>query len=396
MNRVRNIRKDKPKVAIIYTGGTISSVPLGWRRDSQTPPLVAAPTDVLAIVRQVHPEIDDIADIGQPVQTMSLLSEDIGQPGDWALIAQSVVKQIHEGAHGVVILHGTDTIDYSAAALSFALRNVPIPVFLTGSSRPVAPMPRNEGVTNVVDAITAAAKAQFAGIYVVYSHKIHLGTRVRKEVIHKDRFVSVTPGFRAFAQVTDGEVRIRSGWQPQPRGNPASFASSLDEFAPANVTKFVWYYPGFEPSALERELTSSPDSVRAVLLALYDTGTASTRGDFDLRRTVIGLREKGIVSFAVSQHSGVADMASYKGSVALRMAGVVPLYDMTPTAAIVKLRWTLSRGLGPVQLIDAMLSDIAGEISPGFLRLAQRAKRLMKARYKNAVRSSRGSPRADV
>ena len=143
-----------PQVAIISTGGTIASR-VDYRTGGVRPALSAS--DLYSVV----PELSKIAVIDAEI-LFSLLSENI-TPRHWSETAKAVAKHIENGAAGVVIAHGTDTMAYTAAALSFALQDLPGPVIMVGSQRS-ADRPSSDAATNLRGAVMAAARAPFAEV----------------------------------------------------------------------------------------------------------------------------------------------------------------------------------------------------------------------------------------
>ncbi|MEM3581382.1 MAG: Glu-tRNA(Gln) amidotransferase subunit GatD, partial [Candidatus Bathyarchaeia archaeon] len=178
-----------PNVAIISTGGTIASR-VDYRTGAVRPALSAS--DLYSVV----PELADIARIDAQI-LFSLYSENI-TPVHWTEMAKTVAEKIAESVDGVVIAHGTDTMGYSAAALSFALQNLPVPVVFVGSQRS-ADRPSSDAATNLTGAVLAAARAPFAEVAVAMHETVsdtsivlHRGTRVRKcHTSRRDAFKSV-------------------------------------------------------------------------------------------------------------------------------------------------------------------------------------------------------------
>ncbi|WP_455280470.1 asparaginase domain-containing protein, partial [[Eubacterium] cellulosolvens] len=144
------------KVDIISTGGTIASR-VDYRTGAVQPALSAA--DLYSSI----PELSDIANINAHI-LYSELSENIS-PHHWIGMAEKVSEVIKSGTDGIVICHGTDTMSYSAAALSFALRNLPVPVILVGSQRS-SDRPSSDAATNLMGAVAIASKAPFAEVTV--------------------------------------------------------------------------------------------------------------------------------------------------------------------------------------------------------------------------------------
>ena len=203
-----------PKVVIVSTGGTIAS-----RIDYRTGGVRAALTaeDLLSIV----PELADIADLDARI-LFSIYSEDM-TPDHWNMMAAEVDKLIRGGVEGVVIAHGTDTMGYSAAALSFALQKPPVPVVFVGAQRS-SDRPSSDAATNLIAAVRIAGHAPFAEVCVSMHawHSdtviaIHRGTRVRKlHTSSRDAFKSVNS--EPIAYVYGGEIKINTR-NLNPRGS---------------------------------------------------------------------------------------------------------------------------------------------------------------------------------
>src|SRR6266487_1598194 len=143
-----------PRVAIISTGGTIASR-VDYRTGAVQPALTAA--DLASVV----PELANIAEVEADI-LFSEYSENIG-PTHWKGIAEEVAKKIANVAEGVVISHGTDTLHYTAAALSFALANSPVPVLLVGAQRS-SDRPSSDAASNLTGAVALAARADIATV----------------------------------------------------------------------------------------------------------------------------------------------------------------------------------------------------------------------------------------
>ncbi|MEM0049275.1 MAG: Glu-tRNA(Gln) amidotransferase subunit GatD, partial [Candidatus Bathyarchaeia archaeon] len=182
-----------PKVSILGTGGTIASR-VDYRTGAVRP--VMSASELYSIV----PELADIAVI-ETEMLFNILSEDM-TPKHWSIMAEAVARHIKNGVQGVVIAHGTDTMGYSAAALSFALQNLPVPVILVGAQRS-GDRPSSDAALNLIGAVTAASRAPFAEVSVAMHETtsdesiiLHRGTKVRKcHTSRRDAFktINATP-----------------------------------------------------------------------------------------------------------------------------------------------------------------------------------------------------------
>src|SRR6266436_10265780 len=193
-----------PKVAIVSTGGTIASR-VDYRTGAVQPALTAA--DLASVV----PELSSIAEIDTHI-LFSEYSENIG-PTHWKGMAEEVAKKIANGAEGVVISHGTDTLHYTAAALSLALANIPVPVLLVGAQRS-SDRPSSDAASNLTGAVALAARADMATVGVAMHRDLsdhiivaHQGTRVRKcHTSRRDAFKSIGSNPLARYDLQTGQI----------------------------------------------------------------------------------------------------------------------------------------------------------------------------------------------
>ncbi|NWG11505.1 Glu-tRNA(Gln) amidotransferase subunit GatD, partial [Candidatus Bathyarchaeota archaeon] len=231
-----------PKVTILSTGGTIASR-VDYRTGAVRPALTAS--DLYSVV----PELATIARIDAQI-LLSLFSENI-TPKHWTQIAEAIAKQTAEGAEGIVIAHGTDTLGYTAAALSFALQNLPIPVILVGSQRS-ADRPSSDAATNLIGAVTAAAKAPFAEIAVAMhetpsdtSIAIHKATKVRKcHTSKRDAFKSINT--QPLAKIENQKITMQT--EDYKKRDPTRKLTLKPEFN--EKVALVKFYPSMNPATI--------------------------------------------------------------------------------------------------------------------------------------------------
>src|SRR5438132_1268216 len=200
-----------PNVVVISTGGTIASR-VDYRTGAVQPALTAA--DLASVV----PELSSIAEIDAHI-LLSEYSENIG-PTHWKGMAEEVAKRIANGAEGVVISHGTDTLHYTAAALSFTLANLPVPVLLVGAQRS-SDRPSSDAASNLTGAVALAARADMALVGVAMHQDLsdhiivaHRGTRVRKcHTSRRDAFKSINSTPIASYDLNTGQIEMTNGIQ---------------------------------------------------------------------------------------------------------------------------------------------------------------------------------------
>jgi glutamyl-tRNA(Gln) amidotransferase subunit D len=336
-----------PKVALVGTGGTIASR-VDYRTGAVRPAMTTE--DLISVVREVL----EIARIDAEV-LLSIYSENM-TPKEWELIAERVDRKIREGYEGVVIAHGTDTMHYTAAALSFALQRPPVPVVLVGAQRS-SDRPSSDAATNLIGALTVAARAPFAEVCVAMHHwhsddviAVHRGTRVVKlHTSSRDAFRSVNAG--PIALVREGSVEVLAeGLNPRGSGD-YRYEPGFD--GRAYLLKF---WPGMGPSILEH---LASEGVRGFVIEGTGLGHVASSWIPVIRRLV---RDGVFVGMCSQCRFGRVNMNVYDNGRDLLAAGVTPLDDMLPEVALVKLMWALKRSSDLGEIRRLMLTRIAGEI----------------------------------
>ena len=233
-----------PHVVIMSTGGTIAS-----RVDYRTGAVRSAisASDLYGVV----PELSDIAKVDTEI-VFSLYSENITQK-HWKELAETVAKRIESGVDGVVIAHGTDTMAYTSAALSFALQNLPVPVIVVGAQRS-SDRPSSDAATNLIGAVKAAGEAPFAEVGLAMHETvsdiatvIHRGTKVRKcHTSRRDTFKSIN-GF-PIAKVKDQQVIMLTNQYQQSRSHQKNLFLKPNFSEKVALVKF---YPGLDPAIID-------------------------------------------------------------------------------------------------------------------------------------------------
>ena len=336
-----------PRVLVIGVGGTILS-----RVDYITGAVRSAVSaeELLSIL----PEVRDIAEIDTEV-IMNKYSEHL-TPRDWSIIARRVYEYISQQKYdGIVILHGTDTLGYTAAALSFAIQNSPIPIILVGSQRS-SDRPSSDAALNLISAIRIAGYADIAGVYVAM-HKdssdttivLHRGTRVRKNhTSRRDAFqsIDVDPVLEI-----DSNGSIKYNYKDLTRDydrSPMLYPNFSRDVA------LVKFYPGMHRNILISLVNSG---VKAIIIE----GTGLGHIGEHLFETVEAIIRDGVKIFMTSQCIwGRVNMKVYDTGRILMKIGVVPLENIISETAYVKASWALGN-FGERDLIEIMKTNIAGE-----------------------------------
>ena len=340
-----------PRVVIVSTGGTIASR-VDYRTGGVRPALSAS--DLYSVV----PELSEIATIDAEI-LLSLLSENI-TPKHWSKIAKAVATQIEKGATGVVVAHGTDTLAYTAAALSFAIQNLPVPVVMVGSQRS-ADRPSSDAATNLTGAVIGAAKAPFAEV-VLAMHEtasdtsiiFHRGTKVRKcHTSRRDTFESIN--ISPLARVKDGEITtlIESYKERDPKLK-TNLKPSFEE-----KVALIKFHPGLDPKIIE---WYTDEGYKGIILEGTGLGHVGNYCFPAIRRAI----EKNVILAITSQCIwGSVNLNVYDTGRDLLAMGVIPLGDTLPETALVKLMWILG-SLKPKDLNEAksfLLTNFVGEIN---------------------------------
>ncbi len=344
--KVRKLKenKDLPTVAILSTGGTISS-----RVDYRTGGVYADYTaeDFVAMC----PELENIANL-KAAKVMSMMSED-AMSSDWVRMAEEIIKVINE-VDGIVITHGTDTMHFTSAALSFLLKDLNKPVVITGSQRSID-RGSSDAFMNLTCAVTAAAKWDGAGVVICMHGSINddfcnltRGTKVRKmHTSRRDAFRAINdePLARIF---TDGRIEITNE-ENSKRHKGAVSIRELD-----SKVALVYAHPEMDPGIIDYHIKQK---VHGIVLAGTGLGHVPAKLEPALKKAV-----KAKIKVVVCAQTLYGRVHPYVYTNLRKLSiGVGALYlaDMLPEVAYVKLMAALKQK-NPEEF---MLANIAGEIS---------------------------------
>ena len=339
-----------PKIAIISTGGTIASR-VDYRTGAVQPALTAA--DLASVV----PELSSFAEIDARI-LFSELSENM-TPSQWRIISEEVAQRIREGFAGVVVSQGTDTMHYTSAALSFALQNPPVPVLLVGAQRS-SDRPSSDAASNLTGAVALAARADLGMVGVTMHQDLsdilivaHRGTRVRKcHTSRRDAFKSINSSPIASYDLQTGQIETSPEAIKRNEGHRFAVQSNFDHNA--HLLKF---YPGFDPAMINGAVSTG---ARGIVIEGTGLGHVA-KNCYDAIKTAI---REGVAVFMTSQTIwGRVDMNVYTTGRDLLNLGVVPLEDMIPETALVKLMWVLGQTRSVERVREMMIHPIAGEVT---------------------------------
>jgi glutamyl-tRNA(Gln) amidotransferase subunit D len=353
-----NPAKGLPLVTIFSTGGTIAS-----RVDYRTGAVEAALSaeDLYSFV----PELASEANISAKV-LYSLFSENFTAK-HWKGIAESVSGEIRSGVSGVVIAQGTDSLGYCAAALSFALQSSPVPIVFVAAQRS-SDRPSSDAATNLIGAVSIAARAPFAGVVVVMHQwlsddtlLVHKGTKVRKcHTSRRDAFKSIGASPIARFHVESRELEMLESDFSARGSSEAVCRPNFDD----RVT-LVKFYPGMNPGVIDWYVANG---YRGLILEGTGLGHVSASCYPSLERAVKNGMFVGMTSQCLW---GRVDMNVYSTGIDLQKIGVNPLEDMLPETALVKLMWVLGQTDDARKIAEMMRTNLAGEISPRRLEVSE-------------------------
>jgi len=331
----------KPRVLVVLTGGTLA---MGAQGGSLS--VMQGPKDLLSLV----PQLGEIAEL-EVTAPFTLDSGDL-QPSHWLSIARVVHAALaREDLAGVVVTHGTDTMAYTASALSFLLGPIPKPVVLTGAQRPLADV-RTDARANLVDA-TIGATLPVPEVSVAFGSQILRGCRTMKtDAWALDAFSSpACAPLVALGIDVSVAPHVRRGGALRP----------LDERLDPSVLA-VRVFPGLDPRLVIGAIRTG---VRGVVLEAYGTGNLPNGEGSSLIPAIEEAAAHGVPVVVVSQcPRGHVELDRYLGGAAAARAGAIDGGDMTVEAALAKLMIGLGRYQG-ADLRAFLLADVAGERAPG-------------------------------
>jgi glutamyl-tRNA(Gln) amidotransferase subunit D len=338
-----------PHVTLLGTGGTIAS-----RLDYRTGAVIPAftPGELYGAV----PELAEICNLTTR-KIFGVFSENMGWE-EYCQLAQAVGAELDAGADGIVIGHGTDTMGHTAAVLSFMVQDLPVPVVLVGSQRS-SDRPSSDAALNLIHAVSAAARGDIAEVQVCMFGPtsdsyglLHRGTRVRK--MHS----SYRSTFRTLSDIPLAMID-RQGQtilNPSYRRRDHSRRVRIDAVYDDRVT-ILYYYPGLKPDLVEALVEKG---YRGIVIAGTGLGHVNKPLFPALKAAIAG----GVhVVMCVQTLWGFAQMYVYDTGRDLLDLGVVPLDNMLPETALMKLGWVLGHTDDHDEVLRMMREPVACEMT---------------------------------
>ncbi len=340
----------RSSILIIYTGGTI-----GMKTDSETGALV--PFDFSGIYEE-FPSLKRL-NVDIDVKTMSpIIDSSNVMPDNWVALAE-IIRDNYTRYDGFVVLHGTDTMSYTASAMSFMLENLSKPVVFTGSQIPIGVL-RTDGRENLITAIEIAGER--IGVRpVVPEVSLYFQNRLFRANRTTKRSAEALSAFRAYNYQPLAEVGVNIAYNFAAINSPANtdpelrISTSLEDRVA--VIKLI---PGLRPEILKAMLAAP--GLQAVVLETYGAGNAPTEEWFlnTLREAIA----RGIIVLNVTQCAdGSVSMELYETGLRLQECGVVCGYDMTVEAAVTKLMYVLGKTASKEEAVALLRRPLRGEFT---------------------------------
>ncbi len=335
------------KVLLLSTGGTITA------KEMKHNTLHADIFDKPRLLKAI-PDLEQIAQIDM-LELMRVDSVNM-TPSDWVKIGTAINDNIN-AYDGIVVLHGLDTLPYTASALSFMFRNLPIPIVLTGSTAPLEYV-SSDGKRNLIDAIQVAALSDLAEVCVVSDGHIFRGNRIKK--VEEVDFCTFQSIIVPPLGLIKGNPILSNGYHKRNPKKKLVFDPRFETDVVALIT-----YPGFNPRILDHILTLNP---KGLVLVGYGSGCVPVDGEHSILPQIRKFnQQQGHIVVTTQVTFGQCYMSMHEvGRLALE-AGAFSALDMTYETTIVKLMWALGRSSNKEKVLKIMQTNYAGEITPDIM-----------------------------
>ena len=339
-----------PHILIIYTGGTI-----GMIENPETGALENFDFEqfkhYVPEFKQFNYHIDALA-FDPPIDSSDM------EPRYWIKMAH-IIADHYESYDGFVLLHGTDTMAYTASALSFMLENLGKPVIITGSQLPIGQL-RTDGKENLLTSIEIAAARDQMGrpmvpeVCIFFESRLMRGNRTTK--INSEGFNA----FRSFNLPSLAHAGIHIKYESHLIRHPQPDATFHPHFLLDNNVMILTIFPGIRKEVVDTML--NVPGLRAVVMKTFGAGNAPQKAWFvdSIRKLV----NRGVIVVNITQcYKGTVEMSRYETCLQLLQAGVVNGYDSTVEGMITKLMFLLGHDYSHNEIIRLMNKSIAGEIT---------------------------------
>ena len=340
---------NRTRILLIYTGGTI-----GMMQNPHTGQL--RPFNFSALTDQI-PELKKFQIDLRAVSFEDPIDSSNMHPIDWIRIGE-IIQKNYDDFDGFVVLHGSDTMAFTASALSFMLENLNKPVVLTGSQLPIGII-RTDGKENIITAIEIAAAKNLSGLPMVpevciyFEYRLYRGNRTLK-FSSQDFDAFKSPNYPALAEA-GVEIKYHSEYISKAKKGKLVFHRKLD-----NDIAVLKMFPGISKKITEHTLNSP--GIKAIILETFGAGNCITDEWFiDLIRKTI---QRQIIVLNITQcPEGKVMQGKYETSAHLLEAGVISGHDLTYESAVTKLMFLLGQSLSPQKMKTQLEKNLRGELT---------------------------------
>ena len=335
----------KKRVCILYTGGTIGMVPTEYGYAPKQK-FFAGLLDEISQLKNKDMPNWDVVEFNPLLDSANVAVE------QWVNIGREIADR-YDNYDGFVVLHGTDTMSYTASALSFMLEGLGKPVVLTGSQIPLCQL-RSDGRDNLINSMVIAAEGKVNEVCLYFAGKLLRGNRSTK-VSADELMAFASPNYPVLANVG---IDIKYNCQAlQMPTQSKQFKLTEMRQVPIGVLKF---FPGIQFELFEPIIS---EKLRGVVLETFGEGNIPSNNR-PLVNSIRRASENGAIVTVCSQcYQGTTKLGTYATSNALKESGAVGCYDMTTEAAVTKLYYLFSCGYSNEKIKQLMETDIRGEMS---------------------------------
>lgn len=338
----------KPKILLVYTGGTI-----GMMKDPESGALRAFDFDrLLERIPELRLLDCEIAtqSFPEPIDSSNM------DPVKWVAMTE-IIEANYDAYDGFVVLHGSDTMSYSASALSFMLQNLSKPVIFTGSQLPIGDL-RTDAKENLITAIQIASLREnntpvVREVCLYFEYKLYRGNRTTK--INAENFNAfASPNYPALAE-SGVHLKVSSEYLLRSGNEKLKVSKTLDD----NIV-ILKIFPGLNKNVLRSVLNS--EGLRGLILETYGSGNAPSEDWFiaELQEAI----NRGLLIVNVTQCSGGSvSMGQYETSTRLREIGMISGGDITTEAAVAKMMYLLGKNIPSDEFKTAFEQPVCGEMS---------------------------------